>query len=153
MEETPWTETNQRSQDRGEGCSSYFWFHPLPELPDICNRTTFKLVWQNLITRGLDTANHLAFVQARGLIFWVGMYKAICEGSNPITGQSVRGAQMDRSLAITVPFLPKQSLPYFCLSIPYCYFWPPFRAKDLFAFPVRHLVPPVSICGLRYSKL
>jgi hypothetical protein len=69
MEETPWAETNQHSQDRGEGYSNYFWFHSLPELPDICNRTTFKLVWQNLITRGLDTANHLAFVQARSLIF------------------------------------------------------------------------------------
>lgn len=69
MEETPWAETNQHSQARGEVCSNYFWFHSLPELPDICNRTTFKLVWQNLITSGLDTANHLAFVQARGLIF------------------------------------------------------------------------------------
>jgi hypothetical protein len=70
MVETPWAETNQHSQDRGEGFCNYLWFHSLPELPDICNRTTFKLVWQNLITRGLDTANYLAFVQARGLILF-----------------------------------------------------------------------------------
>jgi len=154
MEETPWAETNQHSQDRREGCSNCFWFHSLPELPGIYNLTTFKLVWQNLITRGLDTENHLAFVQARGLnFFWVGMYKAICEGSNSITGQSVRGAQMDRSVVITIPFLPKQSLPYLCLSLPYCCFWPPFRAKKLFAFPVQHLVSPVSICRLEYNRL
>jgi hypothetical protein len=81
------------------------------------------------------------------------MYKGICEGSNSITGQSFRGAQMDRRLAIAVPLLPKQSLPYLCLSLPYCYFGPPLRAKELFDFPVRHLVSRVSICILKYSKL
>jgi hypothetical protein len=50
------------------------------------------------------------------------MCKAICGGSNSITGQSVRGAQMDLSVVIAVPLLPKQSLPYLCLSLPYCYF-------------------------------